>query len=360
MLTRVLAHALLRPYPFTGRDGELLTAAPRAVMTARAVLLHLGVAQVQQIADPGPSGQPAMDSILLNQGRVAVRLGVARRPTVSNAVGLLRASGALVHVKDHPMGARFRVGRVADRVQAALLGDTVDACLDYLFDTRDDRPLPALDVQAVLTACTHPTFAYPAPRERGSRKASELDLTARLILIADAVSGESGMVHVDPVNDWAVSAAGAKNARTNLMRAGCYDADADMAETLTAYGRQTGALARAAEAEQERAAAAAQQVDAVTAARQRAKKARAIVKKTIGVAETEVGVRVPGPADQPDLRPVWAKAVHAQLVEVDQELRVAVRRELTRKLTAAGHTKESAQAVASKLCPDQPTTAQAA
>jgi len=121
-----------------------------------------------------------------------------------------------------------------------------------------------------------------------------------------------------------------------------------------------GARARAAEAERDRAAAAAQQVDAVTTARARAKKARAIVKKALTAAESEVGARVPGPADEPDLRPQWAKVVHAQLVDVDQSLRVAVRRELARRLTRAGHPDREARAVAGKLCPDPPATARAA
>lgn len=200
----------------------------------------------------------------------------------------------------------------------------------------------------------HALSSFPWIDEQG-----ELDLTARLVLIADAASGESGLVHVDPVTDWGVSAAGVRNARTLLMRAGCYDPDADLGETLTTYGRATGALARAAEAEQERAAAAAQQVDAVTAARERAKKARAIVKKALRAAQAEVGVTVPGPDDPAELRPAWARSVHAHLTGVDQGLRVAVRRELARRLTRAGHPDREARAVADRLAPDEPHPAAA-
>ena len=357
VLARTLAHAL-SSFPWIDKQGELISASPRAVNTARAALLHLGVSQVKQIANPGPSGQPAMDALLVVLPRLACRLGVTRA-TARSAVRLLVQAGALVHVKQLPMGGRYRLGRVQDRAFSALLDDTIEATLDRLFDDREDPPLPALDVQAILTAGTHPVFAFP-DRAPGSRRPTELDLTARLVLIADAVSGESGLVHVDPVTDWGVSAAGVRNARTLLMRTGCYDPDADLGETLTTYGRATGALARAAEAERERAAAAAQQVDAVTAARERAKKARAIIKKALRAAQAEVGVTVPGPDDPAELRPTWARLVRAELAGVDQGLRAAVRRELVRRLTRAGHPDREARAVADRLAPDEPHPAAAA
>lgn len=353
-LTRRLVTHVLTPFD---QVDEALGVSARAVNAARAATGVVFVGVLRQVANPG-RGQAAMDSALVTLPRLAVQLGCTVA-SARSAVRLATRLGWLAEVKRLPgSGVRYRLGRVrgdVNRGRMHALADLVDATVEHLTAGDGERPGP--DVAALLSV-DHPAWGYPTPRAAGQREATELDRPSWLILLADETTNETGHV-VDPVRDLGLSDRLVARHRALLMRAGLYDDATSLVDALDEYAEGTGARARYETAEAARRAATEARLDALTVARERAKKARAAVRKALRAAQAEVGVTVPGPADPAELRPAWARLVHTELADVGPELRVAVRRELARRLAKAGHPDREARAVADRLAPDEPHPAAA-